>query len=112
MKRNCKNLFSYPDGTIFVGQEILDFINYHTSHKTGKTKIANYMKNKFGNIKPNMNYKLFFKWARNVDEFENDCVEKPRLLRVDHTSPIVTLYDFYHGKLYQAHYEGLKEIRI
>ena len=38
------------------------------------------MKRKFGNIKPNMNYKLFFKWARNVDEFENDCVEADKLL--------------------------------
>ena len=112
MKRNCKNLFSYPDGTIFTGQEILDFINYHTSYKTGKTKIATYMKRKFGNVKPNMNYKLFFKWARNVDEFENDCVDKPRLLRVDHMSPIVRLYDFCSEKYYRAHYEGTKEIRI
>ena len=112
MQHNCKNIFSYPDGTIFTGQEILDFINYHTSYKTGKTKIAKYMKRKFGNIKPNMNYKLFFKWARNIDEFENDYVEKPRLLRVDHMSPIVTLYDFCSEKYYRAHYEGTKEIRI
>ena len=41
---HCKNLFSYPDGTVFSGQELLDFINYHTTHKTDKTKIAIYMK--------------------------------------------------------------------
>ena len=40
----CKNLFTYPDGSIYKGQEILDFINYHTTHQTGKTKIATYVK--------------------------------------------------------------------
>lgn len=112
MQYNCKNLFSYPDGTMFTGQEILDFINYHTSHQTGKTKIAKYMQRKFGNVKPNIKYKLFFRWVRNVDEFENDCVEKPRLLRVDHTSPVVRLYDFGKEQYYRAHHEGTKEIRI
>lgn len=112
MQYNCKNLFSYPDGTIFTGQEILDFIHYHTSHPTGKTKIAKYMQRKFGNVKPTMKYKLFFKWVRNVDEFENDHVKKPRLLRIDHKSPIVRLYDFCSEKYYHAHHEGTKEIRI
>ena len=58
-----------------------------------------------------MRYKLFFRWVRNVDEFENDCVEKPRLLRVDHIGPIVRLYDFCYEKYYRAHHEGTKEIR-
>lgn len=112
MQQNCKNIFSYPDGTIFTGQEILDFINYHISYTTGKTKIAKYMQRKFGNVKPTMRYKLFFRWIRNVDEFENDWVEKPRLLRIGHISPIVRLYDFGSEKYYRAHHEGTKEIRI
>ena len=112
MQHNCKNLFSYPDGTTFTGQEILSFINYHTSHQTGKTKIAKYMQRKFGNVKPNMKYKMFFKWVKNIDEFENDCVKKPRLLRVDNISPVVTIYDFCQEYFYHAHHEGIKEIRI
>ena len=112
MKRNCKNLFSYPDGTIFTGQEILDFINYHTSHVTGHSKIAYYMKRKFGSINPDMEYKLFHCWIRNIDEFDNERIDKPRLLRIDHSSPVVRQYDFCHEKFYYAKYEGCKEIKV
>lgn len=81
----CKNVFSYPDGTVFTGQEILDFINYHLTHNTSKTKIARYMCRKFSKIKSEMQYKFFAKW---VCVYTNTLVNKPRLLRVDHTSPI------------------------
>jgi hypothetical protein len=47
-----------------------------------------------------------------LDEFENDYVKKPRLLRVDHKSPIVKLYDFCSEKYYRTHHEGTKEIHI
>ena len=112
---NCKNLFSYPDGTVFTGQEILDFINYHTTHNTGKTKIDKYMQKKFGNLNPDMNYKFFKRWIRNHDENNNwwsvDCVDKPRILRVDHTSPIEPHWDWLKKEFYPASYEGLAEIR-
>ena len=109
---NCKNLFTYPDGSIYTGQEILDFINYHTTHQTGKTKIATYMKRKFGNIKPDMSYKFFSKWSRSPDEYDVTVVNKPRLLRVDHTSPVYESYNYFYKKFENVRYEGCVEIKV
>lgn len=103
----CKNLFSYPDGTIFTGSEILAFINYHVNNKTGKTKIARYMQRKFGNVKPNEQYKFFRKWI-----CYDTTVDKPRLLRVDHTSPIIKEYNYFTDTYTFFRYEGCKSIKI
>lgn len=111
MKQNCKNLFSYPNGTIFTGKDILTFIKYNTTHKTSKTNVALYVQRKFGNIKPDMKYKLFFKWTRNIDEFESDLVNKPRLLRTDHVSPVFRGYDFSTEKYCQMRYEGTQIVK-
>lgn len=35
-----KNILSYSLGTIFKGKEIKDWISYHTSNKTSKSKVA------------------------------------------------------------------------
>jgi hypothetical protein len=112
MKINCKNILSYPNGSVCKGCDILSFINYHTSHVTGHSKIAHYMKRKFGSINPDMEYKLFHCWIRNIDEFDNERIDKPRLLRIDHSSPVVRQYDFYHEEFYYAKYEGCKEIKV
>lgn len=111
MKQNCKNLFSYPDGTIFSGKDILKFIQYHTTHITSKTNVASYMQKKFGNIKPDMQYKLFFKWTRCVDAYDGDLVNKPRLLRIDHTSPVFKGYDFMTDQYCTMRYEGVETIK-
>lgn len=103
----CKNLFSYPDGTVFTGFEILDFINYHVNHKTGKTKIAKYMRKKFGNIKLDKQYKFFRKWI-----CYDIIVDKPRLLRVDHTSPVIKDYDYFTNTYTFFRHEGCKSFKV
>ena len=110
MKQNCKNLFSYPDGSIFTGQEIIDFINYHTTHNTGHTKQALYLQRKFGKVKPNEKYKLFFKWISSVDEYGLTGVNKPRLLRVDKTSPVYREYDDRTQSYHNVRFEGYTRI--
>lgn len=103
----CKNLFSYPDGTIFTGVEILNFINYHLTNKTGKTKVAKYMNKKFGNIKSNMSYKFFKSWT------DGDLViNKPRLLRTDHIPPTFQYYNSYYNTYELVKCEGCYVIRL
>ena len=110
MKSNCKNILSYPDGTVFTGQEILDFITYHTTHQTGHTRIALYFQRKFGNVKSNMKYKLFFKWVSSVDEYGITGIKKPRLLRVDKTSPVYREYDDRTQSYHNVRFEGYTRI--
>ena len=45
-------------------------------------------------------------------KISNEKIDKPRLLRIDHSSPVVRQYDFYHEKFYYAKYEGCKEIKV
>ena len=37
-----------------------------------------------------------------IDEFYDEVVDKPRLLRIDHLSPVVRQYDFYHRNFYNV----------
>mgnify|MGYP003317859123 CR=1 FL=1 len=78
--------------------------------------VGRYMKKKFGNLRSDMQYKFFKRWIRNHDENHNwwsvDCVDKPRILRVDHTAPIEPHWDWLKKEFYPASYEGLTEIRI
>ena len=100
---NCKNLFSYPDGTMFSGKEILDFIDYHTTHTTGKTKIAMYMKKQFGNVEPKQTYLFFRKWM----DTNHDIINKPRLLRIDHQAPVSYIYNCLEEKFESVCYNGI-----
>lgn len=104
------NILSYPEGSIFTGKQILEFIAYHINNKTGKTNIAKYMKRKFSNVKPDKQYKLFRHWSREYDEWSFDVIDKPILLRVDHTSPIVTRWNCYEKKYYSFNLEGTKSV--
>lgn len=112
MKQNCKNLFSYPDGSIFTGQEIIEFIDYHITHNTGHTQIALYLQRKFGKVKPDMKYKLFFKWISSVDEYGATGVNKPRLLRVDKISPVYREYDDRTQSYHNVRFEGYTRILV
>lgn len=104
------NILSYPEGTIFTGKQILDFINYHTENKTGKTRIANYMKRKFSKVKPDKEYKVFRHWSKEYDYWSCKVVDKPILLRVDHKSPLITHWNCYEKKYYSFNLEGTDSV--
>lgn len=51
------NILSYKLGSSFKGKDIKDWIEFHTTHNTSKSKIANNMK-KYMNLDDNEEYKL------------------------------------------------------
>lgn len=68
------------------------------------------MKRKFSNIKPDKQYKLFRHWSIAYDEWAVDVIDKPILLRVDHTSPSIKLWNCYEKKYYSFNLEGTKSV--
>ena len=63
-----KNILSYQPHTLFTGKEIKDWIQYHTTHETSKSKIAKKM-SQFCAI----NDAEFYTINRNDDRGSSSC---------------------------------------
>lgn len=52
-----RNIISYKLGSVFTGKEIREWIEFHTTHKTSKSKVAKTMK-KYMNLDYNKEYRI------------------------------------------------------
>lgn len=64
-----KNILSYKPGTKFFGKEILEWAQYQIDHNTSKRKQGQKIMNRFSNLNPNCEYKIYSDWYFRFNSF-------------------------------------------